>query len=644
MLSVATAALLAGAAFADTTVNTSTKTALTTGDPWTTAVVTTAVGTANAGNITIASATTSGTTNTSAGSIAITTANIGAITVNSSNYVYDGGAISNDGTSTAAGILIDVSKNPDLSGASFTNSASATVTGAGIYIDSAAGLTLTGSGTGKTGIWLDSVNGNGTYTGDITLASGSTVTLNGDTSQGIAINEGAILKGNLSLGGAFTMTQTTASSTAASGLYGMLMEGEVDGNIAIPAGGSMSIAGAGATGMSIQGTGVTGSITIGGALSTVSEGANSTITATTNTANTVFPEAGSALVVSASVGNGIGILGPGFQNDTTVTSAGVSSAGTSPAVLINPGQNSLYSTVSQAAPLTIGVFADTNDPGFSFYNRGSITVTPANANNSSLAFELFGSRYATPTVLTGGLFNSGSITASASTTGTVAAGSSAVALDIQSYTCLDNCTFDANGHSLAGWSDASLAAKNTADQYALVNSSVSGSGSITASVAGTRGGSAAALVIGPGSSVPSIYNSGKITASASTTDTTIVNVVQAIAIQDLSGSVTSIYNTGTISASATTLDNPNTCPGEVPTKTCTIAIALSAISPHRRVRGLPSPTSRHRHRRPARRSSATSSSAAATTRSFRSTAPDRRVMRLSPAMSVTVRPPAAAIS
>jgi len=561
MLSVATAALLAGPAFADTTIDSSTKTALTTGDPWTTATVTTAVGTANAGNIIIKSATT-GTTSTSAGTVVVSNADIGAITVDSSNYVYDGGAIGNDGTSNAAGILIDVSKNPNLSGASFINSASATITGAGVYIDSASSLTASGSGTAKTGIWLDSVNGSGTYTGDIILSSSSTMTLNGDSNRGVVVDQGATLKGNLSLGGAVTMTQTTATSTTSSALFGVLMEGEVNGNIVMPAGGTMSIAGASATGMSIQGTGVTGSLTIGGTLSTIGEVASSTVTATTNTANTVFPEAGSALVVSASVGNGIGILGPSFSGDTSAGSATVSTKGTSPAVLINPGANTLYAAAAtpQTAPLTIGVFGDASDPGFSFYNRGAISAAPANNNNSSMAMEITGNTPALPTVLTGGFFNSGSVSASASSSGTVANPNGTLAIFISQNTCLDNCTFDASGNSISGWTDSSLAAKNTADQFAFVNTSVSGSGSITASVAGTRGGTATAIEIGPNASVPSLYNSGTITASATTVDTTITNPLQAIAIQDLSGSLTTIYNTGTISASATTLngDTANT--------------------------------------------------------------------------------------
>ncbi len=85
MLSAATAALLAGPAYATCTsvsgtllcITSSTNTALTTGAPWTTSTVTTAVGTANVGDVSIQSG----------GAVSISTANVGAITIDSNNYV-----------------------------------------------------------------------------------------------------------------------------------------------------------------------------------------------------------------------------------------------------------------------------------------------------------------------------------------------------------------------------------------------------------------------------------------------------------------------------------------------------------------------------------------------------------------------------
>lgn len=607
MLSAATAALLTGPAFATTCstvtttnpdcVTTGLTTALTTGAQWNTSAIK-GVGTAKVGDIYIEST----------GSVAIKTAGVGAITVDSNSYVYSDGAISNDkvGSATmtstvsgstattttgyASGILIDVSKNEDLSGASFTTVASTTtpVTGAGIYMDSASSLDLTDVGTYKRGIWLDATNGDGTYTGDITFNTGSTAVIDGDQSYGILISStsnatpsattiGATLKGNLTLGGAFTVSQTTASSTTASGLYGLLMEGKVIGNISIPSGGSMTIYGAGATGMSIQGAGVTGSISIGGSLTTIGEDLSSASatakSVSSNNSNTVYPEAGSALVVTANVTNGIAILGKTYSSDGTA-SGSVTSEGTSatPAIVINPGLNNIVDSPTyesgQTAPLTIGVYtgytaagvtyAETADPGFSFYNRGTISQTPMNYSNSAsdsyntLTMEIVGASYLYPTILTGGIYNSGSLTATAATTGTTANYDSAMALEIGAYTVLDTATWDAvNKVWLYNASnDPSLANKGSIDQAALVNTNATGGGTISASISGTRGGFATAIDIAADASVPSLINSGTISATATVTDQTITNPLEAIAIEDASGTLTSIYNTGTISARA----------------------------------------------------------------------------------------------
>ena len=478
-----------------------------------------------------------------------------------------------------------------LSGASFTTVLSTTtpVTGAGIYMDGASSLNLTDVGTYKRGIWLDATNGDGTYTGDITFYTGSTAVIDGDQSYGILIDKtsnatpsattiGATLKGNLSLGGAFTVSQTTASSTAGSGLYGLLMEGKVIGNISIPSGGSMAVYGAGATGMSIQGAGVTGSISIGGSLTTIGEdlsSANATAkSVSSNNSNTVYPEAGSALVVTANVTNGIAILGKSYSSDATA-SASVTSEGTSatPAILISPGLNDIVDSPTyeggQTAPLTIGVYtgytaagvtyAETADPGFSFYNRGTISQTPMNYSNSAsdsyntMAMEIVGSSSAFPTILTGGIYNSGNITATAATTGTTANYDTAMAMEIGAYTVLDNATWDAvnNVWLYNASNDLSLANKVSGiDQAALVNTNATGLGTISASISGTRGGLAEALYIAANASVPSLINLGTISASATVTDQTITNPLEAIAIEDASGTLTSIYNTGTIEARA----------------------------------------------------------------------------------------------
>ncbi len=574
MLSAAMAALLAGPAYAACTestatlhcVTTSTTTALTTGDPWTTSTVTTAVGTPNVGNIDIESG----------GAVTISTANIGAITVNSNHYVYSNGGITNEKQSNASAILIDVSNNPDLSGASFVNAAGTTITGAGIYLDAASTLNLTGTGTGKRAIFLDGSNvatdATGTYTGDIIFNTGSNTVIAGDSSVGVLIASNAILHGNLNLGGTFTVTQTTASSTTASGLYGLHMLGQVQGNILLPSGGSMTILGAGAQGMSILGSGVTGSITIGGTLATGAP-APTTSSYYTNTSKIVYPEAGAALTIGAGVGNGIAILGNTYAGQG-LASGVVATQGVSPAVVIGPN-------TTLTSPMRIGVYTtdgtpaggDAVDPGFSFVNRGSISATPANvansassASTSATGIAMGGSSVVYP-VLVGGFFNSGTLSAGVQTTGTVAPAVSATALNIGGYTTFVDATYDTATNSwnnlgtLTGKKDYgdSLAAPALAAP-ALVNSSATGGGTISATVSGSRGGIATAISIASTANVPSIFNSGTISAAVSNSDPTLdgqanSHPVAAYAIVDQSGTLNSIYNEGTISAAVSALDN-----------------------------------------------------------------------------------------
>lgn len=561
MLSAATAALLVGQAFADTDITKSTTTALTTG-----ALPSGAFGTGDAGNITVG---TGGAISISKGPVTsgTITYNTGAITVNSDNFVLNQGNISNSNAATATGILVDVTKNPNPISAANT----ANTSGYGIDLANASTLDLSGSGTGKHGIWLSNAldataAGTYTYTGPITLETGSTMIVDGDSSQGITVDPRTTLVGNLTLGGALQLNQTTATSTTVSSLYGVLMQGTVQGNVSVLGnGGSIAVTGAGGQGIAIQGGGVTGALAIGGSVSTVGYNGYSTTTAALTTTILTHPEAGTALSIGASINNGIAILGPGYNGDTSVAGGGVTTQGTAAAVFINPGLNAAVAT--QTAPLTIGVYSlngagDTYDPGFSFYNRGSITATPIDANflaadnHNAMAMRIVGSS-AFSTVFTGGIFNSGTITAGASSTGIVAPSNSATAMLIDSYTTLG----------------PNLTNKNVSDQAALVNTNATGNGTISASVSGTRGGVANAIVIGTNSSVPSIINSGKITASATTTDATLNgslasggNPVAAYAIQDYSGTLTSIYNTGTISAVAgvsagsttlTALDNNN---------------------------------------------------------------------------------------
>lgn len=540
MLSTAAVALLTGMALADTSITDSQSGAYTTGTK-----LSSNTGTEKAGNVTVKSG----------GSISVSAASQGALTIDSNHWALIQGSVLNKDADNASAIHVDLSTNPNLAGATFQNTAGTTIVGSGIYLDTSSSVSVTGSNSGKITLFLDgascSSSGSCAYTGTstasgygaVTLASGSSLSVSGDGGHAIQIgntsNSYATLNGDLYLGGTVTATAGSSGQTS-TGMYGLVSYGTINGNVLLT--GSLTAYGHGATGMSIQGGGINKSLTISGTLatsilSTTNYNVNQKVNTTTNA------EAGSALQIAASIGQGVEITGPTSYGASAVTGS-ISVAGTSPAVNISP---SLNTTVVPSQPLTIGVYKDdTANPGFSFYNRGSISASYTNYDKATTAMVISSYSSTLPTILTGGLYTSGSISASSLTSGSSGASSSvqAVGLTIGDYVQL--------GANISG-------KPVTADQAALEVSglgSASGGGSISASVTGTRGGLAEALYIGPNASVPSLINTGTISAMVTTTDATLsgapgtANPVVAYAIVDASGSLTSITNSGTISAVA----------------------------------------------------------------------------------------------
>jgi len=537
MLSTAAVALLSGVALADTTISTAQTAPYTTG-----AKATSDTGTENAGNVTI----------TSAGSIAVSTTQ-SALTVNNSSWVLLQSAITNKDNDNASGIRVDMSTNPILSGASFQNAAGSTITGSGIYLDSGGSVAVSGSNAGKVGIFFDSAgctsSGSCTYKGGFTTNTGSSITVSGDKGTAVQIgysgNSYGTLQGDVTLGGAIAANASSTDQTA-TGMYGFLSYGTIDGNVILQSGSSVAANGHGAIAMSIQGFGITKSLTIGGSVTSgVLQQTNYNPSQSINTYTN--PEAGSALQIAAPILQGVEILGATNSGSSAVTGS-VSTQGTSPAVWINPALNA--TVTAPTSGLTIGVYtADTANPGFSFYNRGSITASFTNYNKFATAMEIDALSSSSLTTLTGGLYNSGTMSATAVSSGTSGASStvSATGLAIGDWVVLGAGT---NKNSGSGTT-------NPGDQAALVVSglgSAAGGGSITASVSGTRGGIARAIVISGNATVPSLINSGTISASSVVTDATIkgdsANPVAAAAIVDNSGTLTSIINSGTISAVA----------------------------------------------------------------------------------------------
>src|SRR6185503_7644962 len=90
----------------------------------------------------------------------------------------------------------------------------------------------------------------------------------------------------------------------------------------------------------------------------------------------------------------------------------------------------LITPFTPTTPIVIGVYAgDTTNPGFSFYNRGTIGSTSSNAGDNNVGVNIFGNTATATVTLTEGIFNSGSITSAAgSATGTTGVISTAVVI------------------------------------------------------------------------------------------------------------------------------------------------------------------------------------------------------------------------
>lgn len=454
------------------------------------------------------------------GSVVVTIANP-AIEIDSNNFVnlkVPGALVSNKDTANAIGIQLDATKTGTGFGGG-TGPGDGTP-GNAIALDNFGIIDLAGTGTDKIGILVKAIDGAGSiFNGDIKLESGSTARVQGDSSIGLEIAQGATLNGNVTILGTLVAQSTSASSTTASNVVAMNILGDIFGDIDIQEGGLVEATGQGAEGLLISGH-VMGSFTNGGSLLAIG-----TLIPATTGGN---PEAGSALVIAGSIDGGILNAGPS-AGDPGANQATLSMQGTGrAAVWIGPGV--LGSTTN--GTMTIGAFADNANPNFSFLNRGSITAQSIDPNRSEEAIEFTGTVGANVD-LTGGFFNSGSIAASAFSDGKQQLPFSATALFINGYVNVN---------------------KGTVSSFALVNSNESNLGTISASVSGSTGGTATAILIGPNATLDSIDNLGAIAATATTTDT-VIGTLNAFAIVDQSGTLATINNSGTISATATLLDN-----------------------------------------------------------------------------------------
>jgi hypothetical protein len=355
------------------------------------------------------------------------------------------------------------------------------------------------TGTGRYGVRLV---GTSAFVGDITLASGSTITIRGNDSAGVELD--AALQGAL----------LNVGSIGAYGdrVYGIHALSSISGNVGLR--GAISTTGLGAVAAEFDDN-------IGGQLlvqnSVISTGYRYTSRSSTQSVLDALGaddllQGGSALVVKGDVAGGIlleipptldssntDVDGDGYT-DTAEGSASVISYGAAPAIVIG----------ASGRTVTVGDVGTGGD-AYGFVNRG--TVAGAGVYDGVSATGLQIGVAGGVVNLTGGISNQGSIGAS---------------------------SYDADSIALHILANSSA--------YTFVNA-----GSTSAVLTGDTAHSATAVLIEAGAYVPNLINSLDHTISAAVIGVTGTSTVagDATAIRDLSGTLTSIINNGTIAATIT---------------------------------------------------------------------------------------------
>ncbi len=444
------------------------------------------------------------------GGISFKSATVPMLTIDSSNNVNNGGSISASDQATATAVQIDAN---GLAG-SFTNTGS---------------ISLGGSGTAKTGIYLA---GTSSFTGNIDLESSSAVTIVGDQSVALKSDATAILNGDWLLAGAVTVQPSSDNESSSSQVVLANLQGITNGNILIGTSSTMTAIGNGAVGFLLGGALQHCTVASCAEIGTfANSGTIAVAGVATRSSNKGNANSGSAVIVQNGLAGGFVNNGPLSASDGTVaaTIQGNGSTQATATILFTPG-------ATLSAPMVIGAVTGDANGTYGFINRGIISASPEDPNEQAHAIFIAGSSTSSVN-FTGGIFSSGTITASTTSIdpGTAV---SATAIEIAGY----------------------------ANVPAIEISAQAGSGgTVLAQISGPMGGTAQAIYIhdsGTGSvSVPTItIDAGAtVAANAIATDPSLPTVaLSAVAIEDDTGTLTTLTNHGTISAFATTLTNGQT--------------------------------------------------------------------------------------
>lgn len=452
-----------------------------------------------------------------------------AVTMDSDNNITHDGSILIEDTNNVTGIVLEADRTGDLTmSGSISLIEDYTREDTDDDDDDDGPLAI---GENRVGIRLE--NG-GTHTGDINLQTGSTIAVEGNQSAGILL--GSNLDGALTIDGVI--------SVLGEDTIGIEIADGVSGDVLISS--SVSAQGANARGVSVDGS-------VGGNL-TVESSITSTGFTDTGETNYLPPleieedtdpveeridaedlnNNGPALAIGGSLTNGFLINGnvDDFVSDEDTedetkdtiedfdenrTSGVISSIGSGPAVLISPDLNGAATENITLGPV-IETIRDTTDDDededltetlavFDYtqglINRGTMSANGLNVGYEATALRIEGSADGNfTTTITGGMLNTGAITADAR---------------------------EADATAISLGSGAIIGAlENT--------------GTISANVSSLTDFSATALLVEEGAEISELINSGTLAAG------TFGEAANAIAIRDLSNGLTAITNTGSITA------------------------------------------------------------------------------------------------
>lgn len=508
--------------------------------------------------------TNSGTINViTTGTAPTTSGQYGILLMNGNSVTFTGTAATNS-TSLSTASVIGILKPGDVvagatgfsGGTYIVSQSSGTPGSAGTYVISQpTTAAISGAPLSASGVVVEA-SGNGT---NLNVTSVTGYVTPGDVVSGSGVPPGTTIVNQVSgtTGGVGVYTTSNPTTPSNASLTVQPLLAPFTGNIVTTSTSNITVAGFGANGIGILSE-LNGNLTQGG-----------TITAQGNTSSGILAEApidgafvntgkiqtapptglviatstsvlspGWAAAFGGNIGGGILNAGPTGGNGNATAAATLSTIGASPALIVAP------TVGSDVANLTVGMVNDATTPGYSIINRGTISSTGVQPNVSPVTVQIGNGAADTSgllTTLAGGIYNSGSITA-------VATSNSTVPLQLPPSPSSATAMLIGVGATVPTLNNAAT-------------------GTISAATSGAKGGDATAILIEGtsqiqsttsaslvGGSLSAITNAGTISANAASDDVTISNLT-AEAISDLAGDLTSITNSGTISATATLLQN-----------------------------------------------------------------------------------------